>query len=99
MVPDIQLSSAASPEITSFLQDSIIDTVTLTAKFAVANLTEVNGSRRLGDDDDDDLNWEESVWMVWSSCSLDSSQGGGVGGEVRSVRACRAFRALSAVVT
>ncbi|KAK1896899.1 Protein-associating with the carboxyl-terminal domain of ezrin [Dissostichus eleginoides] len=61
MVPDIQLSSAASPEITSFLQDSIIDTVTLTAKFAVANLTETE-AEGWGDDDDDDLNWEESVW-------------------------------------
>ncbi|KAJ4942959.1 hypothetical protein JOQ06_005471 [Pogonophryne albipinna] len=60
MVPDIQLSSAASPEITSFLQDSIIDTVTLTAKFAVANLTETEAEG--WGDGDDDLNWEESVW-------------------------------------
>ncbi|KAK5870186.1 hypothetical protein PBY51_024841 [Eleginops maclovinus] len=63
MVPDIKLSSAvllSEAEHTSSLQeDSNIDTLTLTAKFAVANLTETEGE---GWGDGEDLNWEESAW-------------------------------------
>ncbi|XP_070764657.1 protein-associating with the carboxyl-terminal domain of ezrin [Enoplosus armatus] len=66
MVPDIKLSSPAllpldeSKSYKSLQVDSSIDTITLTAKFAAANLTETETD---GWGDEDDLNWEdENAW-------------------------------------
>ncbi|XP_068447475.1 protein-associating with the carboxyl-terminal domain of ezrin isoform X2 [Clinocottus analis] len=73
MVPDIKLSSPAllpldessasdagrSENSKSLQADSSVDTVTLTARFAVDNLTETETD---GWGDGDDLNWEENAW-------------------------------------
>ncbi|XP_042340137.1 protein-associating with the carboxyl-terminal domain of ezrin isoform X2 [Plectropomus leopardus] len=59
-VSDAGLSAAPSENPKPLQADSSIDTVTLTAKFAVANLTETETD---GWGDGDDLNWEdENTW-------------------------------------
>ncbi|XP_023260994.1 protein-associating with the carboxyl-terminal domain of ezrin [Seriola lalandi dorsalis] len=59
-VSDAGLSALSSVNNKSLQVDSSIDTITLTAKFAAANLTEMETD---GWGDGDDLNWEdESAW-------------------------------------